>query len=354
MYEINKNSSYAIDAVRGVSAQLVLVGHSLSFFGFYTAHPKLPIIQNLGVVIFFILSGFLIISTILRRGDGYSFKDYFIDRFSRIYVAYIPALIFVLLMDRIFLGATNEFTNQSDWFVFAGNTLMFQNHPLINAISPKEIEAFGSGRPFWTVAIEWWIYLLVGFVFIYLKTKKLFTPKNLFLFLLVLIVPLYNIIGRGQGLVITWIFGALVVYFATLNVKYNSKYILLLMGICCVAWLMRTLKFSEQDQYDMGISFIAAVFFLLLLKLAEVRNWATDMNKHVKSFFILIANYSYSLYLVHYTIIIILGKYLPKNQNVFVQFAILFFTSNIIAFIFYSMTEKHTYRFKNFLKNRLP
>src|SRR5687768_1318327 len=110
MYEINKNSSYAIDAVRGVSAQLVLIGHSLSFFGFYVAYPKLPVIQNLGVVIFFILSGFLIISTILRKGDDYNFKDYFIDRFARIYVAYIPALVFVLLMDRIFLGTNNEFS----------------------------------------------------------------------------------------------------------------------------------------------------------------------------------------------------------------------------------------------------
>ena len=50
--------------------------------------------QNIAVLIFFILSGFLITYSTLRKktfARNYSIFNYFIDRFTRIYVAFIPA-----------------------------------------------------------------------------------------------------------------------------------------------------------------------------------------------------------------------------------------------------------------------
>jgi hypothetical protein len=34
------------------------------------------------------------------------------------------------------------------------------------------ITSFGSARPFWMLAIEWWIYLFVGAVFFFIVKKK--------------------------------------------------------------------------------------------------------------------------------------------------------------------------------------
>ena len=98
--KLTKGNSIILDLIRGVSAQLVVIGHGISFFGIFklVQQPNFPSIQNIAVLIFFILSGFLISYSTFRKSN-YGFKQYFIDRFSRIYTAFIPSLLFVFLLD---------------------------------------------------------------------------------------------------------------------------------------------------------------------------------------------------------------------------------------------------------------
>lgn len=98
-FKLSSGSSNLLDLIRGVSSQAVLVGHAMIIFDVfeYFHYPK---IQNIAVLIFFLLSGFLITYSTFRK-DNYSFGDYFIDRFSRIYTAYIPAIFFVILCDSL-------------------------------------------------------------------------------------------------------------------------------------------------------------------------------------------------------------------------------------------------------------
>src|ERR1700674_2641061 len=55
------------------------------------------------VVVFFVLSGFLISSAILKRETSgtWSWRDYAIDRSSRLWVVLIPGLLFGLLWDKL-------------------------------------------------------------------------------------------------------------------------------------------------------------------------------------------------------------------------------------------------------------
>ena len=59
--------------------------------------------QNLGVVVFFLLSGLLIPYTVVRNKNrgGYSWGHFFIDRFARIYSGYLPGLI-VIFFNRFY------------------------------------------------------------------------------------------------------------------------------------------------------------------------------------------------------------------------------------------------------------
>ena len=99
------SSSFLLHLIRGGAAQAVLVGHGLAIFGI----KSMPYLQNSAVVVFFILSGFVIpYSSFIkaRKYPSYSFSSYFIDRFSRIYMGFVPALFFVLgleLFSRHFL-----------------------------------------------------------------------------------------------------------------------------------------------------------------------------------------------------------------------------------------------------------
>ena len=136
---------------------MVFVGHGLGTFN--ARHPIWP--QQFGVVIFFLLSGYLISQTLHRRLDqpNSTFTDYAIDRFARIYSAYLPAILLVCVLDYLTLNyfghlIKDEVVSRFSIESFVANLFMLQ--------APAITEPFGSAAPLWTVAIEFWIYMFVG------------------------------------------------------------------------------------------------------------------------------------------------------------------------------------------------
>src|SRR5919107_1017312 len=94
-----------LDFVRAMGAQMVLLGHA--------AHYMWPQnflarggVQTIGVFIFFLISGFLISYSVLtkRNDPTYTFGTFFIDRFCRIYSAFLPALILVAVVDALIVS----------------------------------------------------------------------------------------------------------------------------------------------------------------------------------------------------------------------------------------------------------
>ena len=62
-----------------------------------------------GVLMFFAISGFLIGGGALEktRAGDFSFSLYFINRFTRIYIVLLPALLLVWVMDVVGLKSLN-------------------------------------------------------------------------------------------------------------------------------------------------------------------------------------------------------------------------------------------------------
>src|ERR1700722_19961142 len=99
-----------LDLIRATAALLVLFGHTRNwFFSNIGAveHPSillklfwlLTVLEHEAVVLFFVLSGFLIGGAVLNsmRKGSFDLGSYLIARFSRIYIVYIPALIVTAL-----------------------------------------------------------------------------------------------------------------------------------------------------------------------------------------------------------------------------------------------------------------
>ena len=125
-------ASPLLDLIRMAAAQAVCFGHAISFFGVLPSlqPPHAPYLQNCAVQVFFVLSGFVIAYSLASRaGDpGYGFPEYFIDRWSRIYSAYLPALVVVVAIDYLLLRAGRyEFPEYLTPAVFGANVLMLQN-----------------------------------------------------------------------------------------------------------------------------------------------------------------------------------------------------------------------------------
>ena len=75
----SNDTSFFLDLLRFGSAQAVCVGHAIVFFGVasFLRPPRFPYLQNLGVLAFFLLSGFLIAHVLSRseRDPNYSNSD---------------------------------------------------------------------------------------------------------------------------------------------------------------------------------------------------------------------------------------------------------------------------------------
>ena len=145
------------DATRATAALMVLVGHALGIFN--ARHPVWP--QQFGVVIFFLLSGYLISQTLHKRLEQpqSTFLEYAVDRWARIYSGFLPAILFVVVLDYLTLRyfghiAKAEVVTRLNSETFFANLFMLQ--------APGFFDPFGSAAPFWTVAIEFWIYMFVG------------------------------------------------------------------------------------------------------------------------------------------------------------------------------------------------
>lgn len=161
--KLPSESSSLLDFVRGGAAQLVVVGHGISFTGVapYLKQPNFPWVRNIAVLVFFILSGFLITYSLLGKAkkDDYQYFNYLVDRSARIYATFLPALVFVLFIDFLSIRLSESgyrYWSAFDVKTFVGNLFLLQDFPGL------PITSFGSARPFWTLAIEWWIYLLSG------------------------------------------------------------------------------------------------------------------------------------------------------------------------------------------------
>ena len=102
--ELSYSASNSLHLLRIVAAWSVLLGHSFLFYqiSVFKNQDYFPYIQNMGVVILFVLSGFFTMYSIERKKLlVYDFKSFFIEKVSRIGVPYIAALVVVCIIDFI-------------------------------------------------------------------------------------------------------------------------------------------------------------------------------------------------------------------------------------------------------------
>ncbi|WP_348684998.1 acyltransferase family protein [Aeromonas bestiarum] len=337
--KLSKSNSSILDLIRGISAQLVVVGHGISFCGVAVRfhQPNFPWIQNIAVVIFFILSGFVISYSLGRKShrDDYNFTHYFVDRFVRIYTSFIPVLIFIVAIDLFSwslngdLYAYNEALNVK---TFISNIFMLQDYPFINFVT-----SFGSARPLWTVAVEWWIYLFVGALFFTFKNRS----KNVcvyFFIVLLSTVPIYNLIGgRGNGLTLYWVYGVIIYYIFKRAMLKDVSVIkmFIMMNVLIVMAYYRVM--SNLQEYDHLFALYLAGIIILLVEIST----RFDFKEIVVRASTFLASYSYSLYLIHYSIFDLL---VARYGGGYTVFFIGFIISNITSCFFGMLFEMYMTR----------
>ncbi|MET0238617.1 MAG: acyltransferase family protein, partial [Sphingobium sp.] len=166
---ISPRLSAIMHVMRAVAAVLVLTEHSknrvfgaaekfdgLGFVGYF-----LRILFNLGheaVIVFFILSGFLVGRKMFQVSESSQIKKYFIDRCSRIYIVGIPAIILSWLMAIVLMNSigisfsTPENLTCSPSFSDAVANLLLLNKIFVDTVC--------SNNAFWSVQNEMSYYIV--------------------------------------------------------------------------------------------------------------------------------------------------------------------------------------------------
>lgn len=163
-----------LDFLRATSALLVLVAHATKFCFLYIPFAERKgvflnlfyFISNLGheaVIIFFVLSGFLIggnLSDSMQRGS-FDLVRYLIARFTRIYTVYLPALI---VTEAVFLFGALVLSDPGDAPLFYHQQLDFGGVSraicFLSGLQSFSCPVWERNPILWSLGYEWALYLI--------------------------------------------------------------------------------------------------------------------------------------------------------------------------------------------------
>jgi peptidoglycan/LPS O-acetylase OafA/YrhL len=325
---IGENESIFLDVVRLASAQLVFFGHlSGHLYGNGVLIGGRIQIQNLGVVIFFMLSGYLICGALAKYTN---FAEFFIDRLARIYVTLVPCLVVIAILDGIAkINGKYGFDGAYDSMTWIGNLLMLQDHPLLTlGFDRSLLTSFGSARPLWTLAVEWWLYMFAGYICLAQR------PSLPIVAILAVVPAVFASVGRGQGLTIFWFLGAAMLYVRARHVKEKQ---LLVAGVASCALYLARLAVSKNF-YDVQANIFLAVLAGTLLIWSRRSTRLAALPPRVKRLLRTLSGASFALYILHYSVIELLFSLGMATSRIGL---LAFAASNVLAVLIYLLFDRN-------------
>jgi peptidoglycan/LPS O-acetylase OafA/YrhL len=339
------DTSVTLDLLRAVAVQMVCVGHANNYGAFHTT--ALP---SDGVLIFFLLSGFLIAYTLDRKSSdpSYSIVEFGIERFARIYTAYLPALLLIgiatLLLSHY--GKTPADSGPADLRTFVGNLFMLQNDP-----GPFGVRTYGTSGHLTSIAVEFHIYFLVGGLFFALKgPRRWLAIAAAVVFHVVPLRYFETAANSDHTLFALWLLG-FTAYFVCRSIA-GLKDISKPAGAAFVAFLLLWLLHrTPGDDYNLGqYPLLALAFAALVIFTQHTKIISQTPSKWIT----FAADYSFSLFLIHLTLIRVVFLAIPERGYFRVTVAVVLV--NLLAVAFWYLFERRYHdvasAFKRIVINR--
>lgn len=289
-----------LESLRGFASIYVAIGH------WVLSNKKSPSFLNAlfrfgqeAVIIFFILSGFVIFLSYTKSTDN-SLKKYFIRRARRIYFPFFCALIISIIL------VNHNFSIKE----LVGNILMLQD--FATGKPGIAVSAFLGNAPLWSLSYEWTFYLLFPFLFPILQNNKnrvhyigIFSLVNLIIYIL---FP--NHIFLVLSYFFIWWSGLeLGEYFLVTKNKCQVKkligyYVAILstLGVTCI------LSYHNDKHVSIGLYpyliFRHFGFAFICILLTGFASKFTQKLVGLLKPFAMIAPISYGIYIIHYPILV--------------------------------------------------
>jgi peptidoglycan/LPS O-acetylase OafA/YrhL len=325
--------------IRGVAALAVVAYHiRYKFFidyadvgartMFTSAFYALTSFGHDAVMVFFVLSGYLITGTILRDVGRrqWAWPRYLLNRFSRLYVVLIPGLIATVFWDSLgihlfpahpaYTGATQPWMH--DFFpvqpaltaaAFIGNVTFLQRI--------MGTPSLGSNNPLWSLTYELAYYLVFPAALLALSTTRRWRDR---IACGLASVVLAFVFGRAVLLYFPiWLFGLGLHHAPRLNPITRTPPLLRNAGAAFIVLLGVSFRHTAQFQsltggsVSMGDYFVGAVFAVaLFVFLHDVRPASEGLYALAASG---TSHISYTLYVVHMPLLLFLRALLLPGRG---------------------------------------
>jgi peptidoglycan/LPS O-acetylase OafA/YrhL len=363
--------SVHMDAIRAIAAFLVLAGHSrMLFFGDHQPHhsnggaPTSALgLGGQAVIVFFVLSGFLVGSSAWRaiEGNRWSWNKYLFQRMTRLWIVLIPALIFGGILDHIglkFLSSNGGIYSAPPGQGMVEHTLtagMTLKVLIGNALFLQKIlvPSYGTNAALWSLANEFWYYMLFPLLLLLFNGRTAILLRVLYGIIAAFILALIGI--KIASFFLVWLFGFGI---SMLELRIPSKFrqpvtVFALLQFLAVIVIFR----RHQTSYaitagSIGISF--AVYLYVILHARQpvgsfyYQKLATTFSK-----------FSYTLYLTHLPFLVFLVALInrpwhpwPKTPAHFMLSILLVVVTYLYAWMMYLFFERNTDAVRNRLTQK--
>ena len=328
---LTERASVHLDMARGVAALAVLVGHvrGLFFVEYHDLPRHSPLVSALyaatalghqAVVVFFVLSGFFIVSSIADSFEQrkWSWTAYLVNRITRLSLVLIPALILCWILDRIGMAmaataplyrhpVANLFTDSiaslETFRNFIGNLFYLQG---------ILVQPFGSNAPLWSLSYEFWYYII--FPLALCALVKRYRPSARIAYLVLAILVTWFVGYTIASYFLVWLLGGALAISRVVEwspVRFSGAIVAATILFVLVLGLSVAHPLKSPFLMD---SIVALAFGLWIYAAVEVEAPDKSMSALYAKPARLFAGFSYTLYLTHFPIVFLLRSRIISSR----------------------------------------
>jgi peptidoglycan/LPS O-acetylase OafA/YrhL len=364
-------ASVLLDLVRGSAALLVLSVHlrNMLFMDYPEAIRRgmsrifsLPYVLTSGghqaVVLFFVLSGYLVGGSVLRmlREKKWNWEVYLLHRFVRLWIVLLPGLVLCYFWDSIGLRThlmlyhgiipfyeTGDISQLQTLKAFFGN--LFFLHPML-------VRTYGSDGPLWSLSYEFWYYILFPLGLSALRREFSWRTRGLcvvgFLlaafFVRTAILPMFPV----------WLLGMALALVRTPRISVIGRWLAALIYVPLIFLFSRVDRWPLLWQ-DYIFSIITVIFLWIMLSAKGEADESGYFARGSRG----LSRFSYTLYVVHQPVLLLAAslligtkRWFPDTKSIATAFGLLLITI-LYSYGVAGLTEFNTDTVRRWAERRL-